>query len=70
MAGKTTTGETFLAIAFRSSEVHSVNELELRGSKLENVVLTPIQILWEIDEESQPDKIEETQPKNWWEFWK
>ncbi len=68
MAGKETTGQTFLAIAFRSAEVNAVNQLELQGSKPENIVLTPMLTMWDLYEES--DDLEATQAKNWWEFWK
>jgi hypothetical protein len=68
MAGKETTGQIFLAIAFRSAEVNAVNQMELQGSKPENIVLTPMLTMWDLYEES--DNLEASQTKNWWEFWK
>jgi hypothetical protein len=70
MAGKETTGQIFLAIAFRSAEVNAVNQMELQGSNPENVVLTPILIQWEIGEEPPPTHTESNRTKNWWELWK
>jgi hypothetical protein len=70
MAGKETTGQTFLTIAFRSAEVNAVNQMELQGVNPERVVLTPILTEWEIDEEPQSYDAESTQEKNWWKFWK
>ena len=68
MAGKETTGQIFLAIAFRSAEVNAVNQMELQGSRPENIVLTPMLTMWDLYEES--DNLEAAQTKNWWEFWK
>ncbi len=59
-----------MAIAFRSAEVNAVNQMELQGSNPEDIVLTPMLTKWDLYEESELDKIELSQTKNWWEFWK
>lgn len=78
MSVEETMDETFLVVAYRSAEVNAVNQMKMEGVDPENTVFTSMATMWEIDEEPpqnnteshQTNHIEETQSKNWWEFWK
>ena len=70
--------ETFWAVANRSAELSAVRHLKSQGGEPQGMVLTAIETMWEIEEESpytNPETIESentepSQSKNWWEFWK
>jgi hypothetical protein len=68
MKGNKETGKDFVAIAFCSAEVRAVNEMELKGSKPENVVLTAPYLQW--NEVNETDVLESKEPSSWWQFWK
>jgi hypothetical protein len=61
-------GEKFLAVAFRSAEFNCVNEMELKGSKPENLVLTEPHLEWR--DENELDISEPRGNSSWWQFWK
>ena len=60
-------GEAFNAVAFRSSELHAVNEALNAGSKPENLVTSPPHLVWNSEETDSMDLL---QPKKKWQFWK
>ncbi len=77
MSAKNLRNEEFWAVANRSAEVGVVNQLKLEGSSPENLVLTSMITMWEIEEEPPYISTESTQTiitesaeKKWWEFWK
>jgi hypothetical protein len=61
-------GEEFLAVAYRSAEFNVVNDMELKGVKPENLVLTCPYLEWR--EENQLDISELKEIPGWWQFWK
>jgi hypothetical protein len=68
MEGTKIDGEKFLAVAFRSAEFICVNEMELKGSKPEHLVLTEPHLEW--TEEDELDISESKGNSSWWQLWK
>ena len=49
-------GDNFIAVAGRSAEFHVINQMELSGSKIENIVLSEAHIPKTAFDELQPEK--------------
>jgi hypothetical protein len=56
-------GDNFIAVAGRSAEFHAINQMELSGSKIENIVLSEAHIPKMTLDDLQPEK---KKRRFWW----
>ena len=62
-------GEAFHAVAFRSSELHAINDALNTGSKPEDLVTASPYMQW-VDDDKQAESLEAKHEKSWKRFWK
>lgn len=55
-------GDNFVAVAGRSAEFHAINQMDLLGSKLENIVLTEARIV----KTAFDDQVQKKKRFFWW----
>jgi hypothetical protein len=56
-------GDSFIAVAGRSAEFHAINQMELSGSKIENIVLSEAHIPKTAFDDLQ---LEKKKRRFWW----